>query len=68
MQDAARNLYRKNVMLLPLRAKEYNKKDGGVDVCTAIKELIEEGTKERMRRGRQNELKDGKQMEKILLF
>ena len=55
-------------MLLPLRAKEYNKKDGGVDVCTAIKELIEEGTKERMRRGRQNELKDGKQMEKILLF
>ena len=33
-------------------------------MCTAIKEMIEEGRKEGMRRGRKNGLKDGKQMEK----
>ena len=42
-----------------IRAKEYNRKDGGIDVCTAIKEMIEEGRKEGKEEGRKQGRKEG---------
>ena len=43
-----------------IRAKEYNRKDGGIDMCTAIKEMIEEGRKEGKEEGRKEGKEEGR--------